>query len=231
MSRGTRHELNRARKRLATALEMAGVSLDEAPRLAVLDAAIALNFLAMREDVDPYAGLRALLGWRPEQPGVIREAAAHQIARRLPTQAALDDLQTDTVGRIVTLAEGGNAAAKEVLQSIRQFLAATNEKADLTSHIVSWKQQANQVIDAALKAVSPEPSKPKVTLTGKTSRDRAVRWQVTSVQAEIGGQTVPLTFEDVEPVVDQLLSRVKAVAGDQTEVIIRVVCSQEKDQE
>lgn len=230
-SRGARHELNRARQRLAMALEMAGVSLDESPRLAVLDAAIALNFLAMREDVDPYAGLRALLGWRPEQPGVIREAAAAQIARRLPTQAALDDLQTDTVGRIVTLAEGGNAAAKEVLQSIRQFLAATNEKADLTSHIVSWKQQANQVIDAALKAVSPEPSKPEVTLTGKTSRDRAVRWQVTSVQAEIGGQTVPLTCEDVEPVVDQLLSRAQTVAGEQTEVIIRVACSQEKSRE
>ena len=80
-------------------------------------------------------------------------------------------------------------------------------------------------------AVTPEPSKPEVTLTGKTSRDRAVRWQVTSVQAEIDGQTVPLTCEDVEPVVDQLLSRAQAVAGEQTEVIIRVVCSQEKSRE
>jgi len=230
-SRGARRELDRVRKRLAVALEMVGVSLNEAPRLAVLDAAVALNDLAMREDVDPYAGLRALLTWQPEQPGVTREAVAAQIARCLPTQTALDDLQTDTVDRIVTLAEGGNTAAQQALQEVREFLAATDEKADLTSHIVSWRKQAKEIIDTALKAVPTGLSQPEVISVDKRSRDRKVRWQVTSVQAEIGGQTVPLASEDVEPVVDQLLSRVEAVAGDQTEVIIRVACSQEKGQE
>jgi len=230
-SRGARHDLNRARQSLATVLEIAGVPLDRALRLAVLDAALALNDLSMREDVDPCDGLRALLSWQPEQPGVTREAAAAQLAHLLPTQTALDDLQTDTVDRIVTLANGGNTAAQQALQEIRQFLAAPDEKADLTSHVVSWRQQAREVIDAALKVVPPKPLPPQVAPPDKTSHDRPARWRVTSAQAEIGGQTVTLASQDVEMVIERLLNQVETGTGGRAEVIIRLVLSQEQDRE
>lgn len=231
-ARGARHDLDRARQRLAQALEMAGVSLDQAPRLAVLDAAVALNSLAMRDDIDPYDGLRALLSWRPDQPGVTREAAASQIARRLRTQTALDDLQTDTLGRIVTLAEGDNTAAQGALQAIREFLAAPDEKADLTSHVVSWKKRANDIIDAALKTPPLKPVQLEVTPPGQVMREERVSWRITSAQVKIGGQTVTLDPQGFEAAVGQLLDQIEARAGEgQAEAIIRVVFFWEKDRE
>ena len=229
-ARGARHDLDKARQRLAQALEMAGVKLDEAMRLAVLDAAVAFNLVGMSEDVDPYDGLRTLLGWRPDQPGITREEAAAQVARRQRTQSALDDLQTDTLGRIVTLAKGGNDAAENALQEIREFLAARNEQADLTSHVVSWKKRANEIIDAALKTSPPRPPQPEVTTHDETFHDRLVAWRITSAQAEIGGQTVLLDLQAAEPVMQQLLSQIETQPGvDRAEVIIRIVFSQQKD--
>jgi hypothetical protein len=231
-ARGARHDLDKARQRLAQALEMAravalGSRLEQVPRLAVLDAAVALNFAGMREDVDPYDGLRMLLGWKPDQSGASREEAAAQIARRQRTQNALDDLQTDTLGRIVTLADGGDVAAQNALHEICEFLAAPNEQADLTSHVVSWKQQANEIIDAALKKTSPtEPLQPEITLPKKLVHDRSVTWRITSAKAQIGEQKVHLEPQSVKPVMEQLLSQVDIQADDKrAEVTIQVVLS------
>jgi len=231
-ARGARHDLDKARQRLAQALEMAravalGSRLDIVPRLAVLDAAVALNFAGMREDVDPYDGLRMLLGWRPDQPGVTRKSAADQIAHRLRTQDALDDLQTDTLGRIVTLADGGDVAAQTALQEIGEFLAAPNEQADLTSHVLSWKQQANEIIDAALKKTPPTESlQSEITLPKKPVHDRPVTWRITSAEAQIGEQKVHLEPQDVKSVMEQLLSQVDIQADDKrAEVTIQVVLS------
>ena len=228
-ARGARQDLDKARQRLAQALQMAGATPAQAPRLAVLDAAVALNYLATREDVDPCDGLRALLGWKPEQPHVTRERAADQVARRQRTLTALEELQTDTLGRIVTLAGGGNVVAAEALQQIRTFLTAPEEQAELTSHVVSWKKQANGIIDAALKIPQPRLLQPEVTSLGKPAHERLVAWRITSIQAEIGGQTVALDAQAIEPVVGPLLRQVEDRAvGDQSEVTIHIVISQEE---
>jgi hypothetical protein len=157
---------------------------------------------------------------------VAREAAAAQIAGRLRTQTALDDLQTDTLGRIVTLAKGGNTSAEEALQAVREFLAAPNEQANLASHIVTWKKQANEIIDAALKAQTPEPPQEEVTPTVTIHKDGRALWRITSAQAEIGGETVPLDPQDIEAAMGQLLRQVKGRSGEgQAEVIIRIMLS------
>jgi len=225
-ARGARTELDEARERLAEGLRMARVAMDDAQRLAVLDAAVALNFSAMREDVDSYDGLRSLLGWKPDQPHATREKAATQIARRQRTRNALLDLQTDTLSRIITVADGGNEEGQAALDEVRRFLAASEEEAELSSHIVSWAQQANKIIDAALK-VRPSGPEPPVTPPGKVTRDGRVEWLITSAQAEIGDQTVSLNAEDVEQALGRLLSYLEAQAeSGKVEVIIRIVLSE-----
>jgi hypothetical protein len=217
--RSVRRELDEMHRRLSVALTEAQANLEAAPRLAVLDAAIALNSLAMREDMDSYAGLLALLGWKPDQAGTTRETAAAQIARRQRTQAALVDLQTDTLHRIVTLAQGGNPQAQSAWEEARRFLATPEEEAELTSHVVSWAGRANQIIDAALKAPQKAEVSTEVEMREPDqwiAEGRAPR--VASVRAEIGDQTVVLDPEDVEPV----LSKLREQLGDRAEVTIRV---------
>ena len=70
---------------------------------------------------------------------------------------ALLDLQTDTLHRIVTLAQGNKPKAQAAWEEVCRFLAAPEEEAELTSHVVSWADRANQIIDEALKA----PTKPE----------------------------------------------------------------------
>jgi hypothetical protein len=226
-ARGVRRELDEVRRLLTKALAEAQVALEEASRLAVLDAAIALNNLAMGEDIDSYAGLLALLGWKPDQAGATRETAAAQIARRQRTQSALVDLQTDTLHRIVTLAEGGNVDAQTAWEEARRFLAAPEEQAELTSHVVSWSRQANQIIDDALKAQprTEGSTETEATTTGKPIHNgRAL--QIASAWVEIGDQTISLEPKAVEAVLAQLLRDIEAQAGgDQAEVIVRIVLS------
>jgi hypothetical protein len=50
--------------------------------------------------------------------------------------------------------------------------------------------------------------------------------RITSAQAEIGDQTIPLEPQDVEPV----LGKLRAQLGDQAEVIIRILVTNVKRQ-
>lgn len=220
---GAREDLDRARQRLADALQAVGVALDQAPRVLVLDAARALNILSMREDMDPYEGLRALLNWKPEQAGVTRERAAAQVAARQRTTTALDDLQTDTVARVVTLADRENEAAQNAVQSLREFLAATEEQANLASHAVSWQGRANEIIDAALSVEPAEPPVPDRKPEGAKTRERLVTWRVTSAQAEIGEQTLPLDAQQVEAELSGLLIQIAdQIVGEEPQVVLHI---------
>lgn len=225
-ARGARDDLDRARQRLSEALQLAGVAPDQAARLLVLDAARVLNALAMREDLDPFDGLRALLTWKPDQATVTREEAADQVARRSRTVSALDDLQTDTLGRVLTLASGGNESAQEALETIRKFLSAVEQKADLASHIISWKAQANQIIDAALKEKRPEPPTTETKPEGKPGRERRAAWYIASVEAEVGGERMALDAQALQAGIEEILGQIQdQVAGDTPQVIIRIVVS------
>ena len=225
-ARGARHDLDSARQKLAAALQMAGAALDEARRVLVIDAARDLNLLAEQEDIDPCHGLRALLGWKSNQPEVTREEAIAQITRRQRTVAALGDLQTDTLGRIVTLAEGDNGDAEAALQEIREFLAARDEEADLASHIVSWKAQANKIIDAALTKKPEEPQKPEVQPGGRPGRERLIEWRIISAQAEFREETMELDAQAFEGGLGHLLSQIEErVADGEPEVTLRIVLS------
>jgi len=239
-ARGARQELDKARQRLALALQIAGAAQrpdaagapGKATRLAVLDAARALNTLALREDMDAYDGLRALLAWKADLPAVGRKEAGVQIARRQRTQSALQDLQTDTLGRIATLASGDNVAAQDALREVREFLVAPEAQADLTSHVASWQKRANEIIDAALKTAPPTPPQPEAAPSGQTVHDGPVTWRVTSAQVEIGGQRFLLASQEIQPAVQQLLNQVDVPAdSDQAEATIHIVISPTRQQD
>jgi hypothetical protein len=224
-ARAARHDLDSARQKLAQALQKTGAALDRASRVWVIDAARELNVLAMQEDIDPFNGLRALLGWKPNHPDVKREEAVAQIARRERTLTGLSDLQTDTLDRIVTLTGSDNTDAMAALQEIREFLAARDQDVELTSHIVSWRVQANRIIDAALE----EPE--RVTGTGgsrggKPGRERLTEWRITLAQAEFRGQTKALDAQAVEGQIGHLLNQIEEdVSAEEAEVTIRIVVS------
>ena len=209
-ARGARRDLDKARRQLVAALNQVAQPLKRASRLDVLDAAIALNFEAMREYIDPYDGLRMLLNWRPDRPGVTRETAAAQIARRQRTQMALDDLQTDTLARVVTLAHGGDSAAQAAWDDVCRFLSATDEEADLSSHIVAWTQRANQIIDAALQARAARVGPPP-------------QGRVASAQVEVDGEMVDLDPAQVERALGAALEGLEGAPGDEVSVTLRVV--------
>ena len=257
---GARSDLQAARKRLAEALAMvnavatthtaeraenaeallspsatsafSAVNLGAEPaRLAELDAALDLNALASRSDLDPYEGLRSLLNWAPaEGSGVTRDTAVQRITQRQSTKVTLDDLATDTIGRIATLAEGGNPDAAVALAELGAFLAASSATADLTSHVASWRDRANRIIDAALRTpmipreVVPDP---KETVVKPPVREGRKPLRVTSAQVAIGGVTTALDAHALESVIGPFLEQVGAVAeNSEQEIMVNIVIRQ-----
>lgn len=230
-ARATGEELDEARSQLAEALKMAGVALEEAPRLAILDSARGLNRLALRDDVDPYQGLTDILAWKPDSADIEPDHAANQVARRQRTLNALAELQTDTLGRIVKLAGGDNGAAQDALKEIQRFLAARHEEADLTSHVVSWQERANRIIDDALASKPPETTGVGVGPGTTPVRETEVTWCITSGLVEIGDETITLDSQRVTPMIGELLNQVEIGAEHgHGEVVIRVRFSREADQ-
>ena len=224
-SRNTREDLDDIDRRLTDVLAKVEVPAEESPRLAVVKAASAFNSLAMREDIDSFDGLRALLGWKPDQPAVDRQAAAAQIGRRQRTKSTLvSDLQTDTLDRIGTLAQGKNAEARSAWETVRGFLAQTEEEADLSSHVVSWMKQANEIIDNALRpsAGSPEPGREPPTVTGREGPELHIE----SIRVEVDGQAFELASPEVEALVREALLKADTLSvGERSEIVIRVVLS------
>ena len=214
-----RQALGEARRRLVELFNLAGVSPDEAARLSVLDAAQALNSQAVREDVDSCDGLQALLSWQPEGPGVTRDAATRQLAHRDQTRMTINDLQTDTLKRIVTLAEGGNAEAASALEQVQAFLAASEEQADLASHVLSWQERANAIIDQALVAL-PE-RKPEGTADVHETSGRTQVY-VTTARLEIGDWKVTLGSEGIDLVKRLLEQSGVVLEGEPMEVSIHI---------
>lgn len=225
---GARSDLQAASKRLAEALTMVNAGAGAA-RLAELSAALDLNALASRSDLDPYVGLRSLLTWAPaEGGGVSRDAAVQRITQRQSTKATLDDLATDTIGRIATLAAGGNAEAAVALNELATFLAASSAAADLTSHVASWRARANQIIDAALRVPTiPREVVPDVGATNeRTVREVRKSLRVTSGQVAIGSKTIDLDAQAIDRVSGPLLEQVGAVAAEaEGEIVVRIVIS------
>jgi len=228
---GARRDLTETGKQLATALEKAQVAAGSARRLAVLEAATALNALALAEDRDPYDGLRALLSWEPNVKNVTRAAAAEQLARRQQTHKALQGLQTDTLGRIITLAQGGNAAAQAAWDALREFIAAPEAEKELASHVKSWAEGANAVIDAALTtpavpvvSATPAPDALQVSQPPASVVCDKAGLHIRSVQAVVGEQAVPLDADAVAP----LVGRLQAHLADGSEIVIRIIVAEEK---
>ena len=225
-ARNRQEKLAEARTGLVAALNEAGVALDAAPRLAVLDAARDLNLLAMRADMDPYEGLRALLVWQAEGAGMTLEEASAEIARCDQTRRALVALQTDTLNQIKTLAQRGNTSAQAVLGSVQNSLAATHQDADLTSHLLSWQEDARAIVTEVIEGHVPESEIDKE----KTHIDEPrLQPHITSVEVEIDDQTIPLSSEHVEKAMGEWLDQVEAQAKDgEVEAIIRIIFSRKQ---
>lgn len=222
-ARDAQNQLDKARQRLAQALEVAGSVPGEARRIVVLDAALAFNAVAMREDVDPCDGLRMFLSWKPERSDITRDEAAAQITRRQRTTTALEDLQTDTLGRIKRLAEGGNVDSQQTLHQIQEFLSAPEEEKDLSSHIVSWERRANEIIDAALKG-QPAGAEPERAKTEDPMREKRTIWRVTTARAQFAGQTVELETQGIETAIRPVLDKADASTTDpELQVTLHIV--------
>lgn len=233
VARSARQQLDDARALLVKALETAGAA-PQGLRLAVLDAARALNGLALRSDLDAYEGLRALLAWRPGDSQVTAEQAAVQVAQRDRALNALRDLQTDTLGHIRTLAEGGNPSAQAALVKVQSFLAAANEQADLQSHVLSWEQEAKAVIDSIIKqrAASdragngggPEIAPETKSATGSVGEGKpALAGRILAAELEVAGETIPLNAQQVEQALGVSVDKLETLAsGAQVTVTLRI---------
>lgn len=223
-----RVDLQTVSKRLAEILTMIDAGT-EALRLAELSAALDLNALASRSDLDPYEGLRSLLNWAPAAGSVVsRDAAVQRITQRQSTKATLDDLATDTVGRIKTLADGGNAEAIVVLKELVAFLSASSATADLTSHVASWRERANQIIDAALRAPAlVREAGPEIRSTDEHPISEVRKpLRVTSAQVSVGSKTTDLDAQAIDRTIGPLLEQVGTVAAeDAGEIVLRIVIS------
>jgi hypothetical protein len=226
----TRLVLNELRNKLIAALKKAEVPLSDSIRLAIIEAAQALNNLASRRDVDAYQGLQELLTWQPGQQSLKREQAAEQIASGDATRRTLEDLQTDTIGRIRTLAHGGNTAAATVLHSIQRTLSLPNEQADIDSHVVAWEKQANKVIDEALQAQTKpgadiEIDKGEDDQRGKEIHEHLAKIVIALATLEIGDQTEQLDQDAVINLVRQLLYQSQKEIQGKAEVTLRIILS------
>lgn len=233
-------EMDQVRQRLVLSLTEAQADVNHAPRLAILDAAIELNTMAQREDLDAHDGLKALLGWKPQTSEADRPRAASQIATRQRTHAALIDLEVGTIKRIVTLAQGNNNEAQASQQELQRFLAAPAEEADLASYVVSWLQQANRIIDAALDTtgtgtkgeVETGPAKGQAD-TGEIKigqREEKAVYQITSAHLVFGDQQHPLDAQQVSQALASLLQQIEDQAkSGQDEITIQIVLKKKTD--
>ncbi|MBN1536878.1 MAG: hypothetical protein JW908_09120 [Anaerolineales bacterium] len=229
-ARNARNDLEKVQKHLGETLKLAEIKQEQATRWIVLEAAIALNQYAMREDIDPHDGLKQLLVWKPASQAISCEDATGQISLRTATMSALDRLQTDTVEHIITLAQAGDSNAEETLKSLRDFLAATDKEKDLASHVLTWQQQAKSVIDAALKVKVPGGSDTDKgsEIPGKAVRDRELHFKL-SAQIEFGGITRPIQGQDAENALRTLVNHVELPeTTEKTELVIRVQVSKEE---
>ena len=66
--------------------------------------------------------------------------------------------------------------------------------------------------------------KPEGWPAGKTGRERLITWQVTSAEAQFGGQTVTLDPQTVEGGLGELMDHLEEqLASEHPEVTIRIV--------
>ena len=151
------------------------------------------------------------------------EEASAEIARCDQTRRALVALQTDTLNQIKTLAQRGNTSAQAVLGSVQNSLAATHQDADLTSHLLSWQEDARAIVTEVIEGHVPESEIDKE----KTHIDEPrLQPHITSVEVEIDDQTIPLSSEHVEKAMGEWLDQVEAQAKDgEVEAIIRIIFS------
>ena len=234
----TRIVLNELRDKLVTALKTANVALSQSERLTIIEAAQALNTLASRQETDAYQGLQELLAWQPSQPTSTREQVAEQIAASDVTRKVLENLQTDTIGRIHTMAQGGNANAAETLAAIQNTLSLPNEKADLSSHVLTWEKRANKVIDEALQAQTKPGSETDVTVVkpeaespgGETLHERDIEVIVAEAILTIGDESENLSQDAVADVVRQLLNKSSKTVTGKAEVILYISFTEPDDQ-
>lgn len=213
----TRSTLRAVRQRLVEILRTVGVDLDRAGRLAVIDGAQALNTQAMREDLDSYDGLKGLLDWQPEQEDVSRPAVVNQINHLDQTQLALQELETETLNRIVNLAGSGNTEAENLLEQVADFLSAPEEEVELFSHVLSWQNEANALIDEVLI----QPSKP--IPPPSTPRDKPSQRDVyvSEARLSVGSQTAALDPEGIE-LVEQLLDRSGIELASDIDILLHI---------
>ncbi len=227
-----RSDLQAAHKRLMEALTMVGATTGAA-RLVELDAALDLNALALKSDLDAYEGLRSLLTWAPTtavtSDTVTRDTAIHGISQRQATKAILENLATDTIGRIATLASGGSPDAASALSELASFLASPAAKADLASHVATWRVSANKIIDAALKApgISRDPQRYVPEPDGKALREVRSSLRVKSVQIDIDDKTSELNAETWGSAIASLLEQ-DGVAIDEakSDIVVRIEITQ-----
>ncbi len=222
--------LSDLQKKLNTALQALAIRPEDSLRFGGVEAAIQLNGLAVRSDLDGYEGLRALLVWKPSRANLTREQAVKQLARRAQTLETLGLLQTDTLNRVITLAKNNQVGAIDALAGLRQALIGTDETAELSSHLASWNKQANKVIDDAIRQPETKGNGAAVVdVEIKTTRsDKKIK--VASAQVVSAGNTIDISQAQTEAWLQDLLGQdAFASLQGEIEIILKVVVSKSKE--
>lgn len=222
--------LSDLQKKLNGALDSMSIPAEDSLRFAVVDAAIQLNNLSLRSDLDGYQGLRALLTWKPVQVSLTREQVLKQLAQRIQTLETLRVLQTDTLSRVISLAKNNQPGAVDALGILRKTLVETDETAELSSHLATWNRQANKVIDEALH--QPESSRSTSTAAGAEQKNRPTgkKFKIASAQIITEGKNLDINQVQTETWLNNLLGQEAfAALQGEIEIILKVVIHQSKE--
>ena len=222
--------LSDLQKKFNTVLQVLAIRPEDSLRMVGVEAAIQLNSLAVRSDLDGYAGLQALLSWKPISPDLTRDQAVNQLARRGQTFGTLNTLQTDTLNRVITLAKNNQSGAVDALAGLRRALIGTDESAELASHLATWNKQAEKVIDDAIR----QPETKVINTAGANTEQKTVnaskQIKIALAQVISAGKTIDLNQVQTEAWLQNILGQdaFASLQGD-VEIILKVVVGEQQE--
>jgi len=196
-------------KRIQDLLKKVGAKPEDSHRWRVLQAAKTLNSLVAQKGVDSYAGLKALLDWRPDE-GIQSKEVTETIAGRDVMRRSLQELPDETVDLIVAMTRGEDGKAGKLRDGLRGLLRASEREQDLTAGTLAWRRDASQLIrDRALGRREEKVEKEKVEHADRIGQKPA-RYQVESVVLEVEGEKVDV---DTTLVTKSLLTLLEGLKG------------------
>jgi len=187
-------ELKNIQSRLKVLITNAGGTPSETARMKSVQAAIALNALAQEKNSNSFKGLNGVLEWNPEIDEVERKDAKQVLRERSEIQNALTELSADTVQRIKRMSDTGDNGAKVIQDDVLEFLSQLQGDAHLTSHVRSWLEKANRLIDDRLgQSTGTTINVAQADENGEKHKVSDISLMITDAKLVIHGKKRPIT--------------------------------------